>query len=273
MAAAAKGVSVDYSASLSEDAPAKRGQRTAGRGRKVIAFLVGGVVLGVLTVGAAALWLDTASGHQYVTRQINDMEFANGLDIHIGSIDGNIYKTPVLRRIILSDRDGVFATVSEAQVVWDSFQLGTRHLDIKSANLRGGELLRLPNFTSNQASSGSFLTIDRIDIGQFESPQMQVTVPHGREIISTDITGAAHIDGAYWKGRISVRTEVANSGQPKDVIELKGSGNFGLTDLAVDGSIRAGANGLVAGFTGKAVPVQATLEDSNSLGPLEPIFD
>jgi translocation and assembly module TamB len=260
-------------ASPTEDRQTNPSQRKARRLRKALAWSAGGILFSALTAGTGLLWLNTNSGHQFVARQISGLEFANGLHVHVGSIGGNIYGRPTLRRIVLSDRKGVFAKIREAQIVWRSLYLAGRHLDIESTNLRGVELLRLPELVSNSHSERSVFAVDRIDIANFESLQMLVTIGNGGEIISTDVSGAAHIDGNRWNGKIGVRTEDADSGQPKDVIDLKGSGNFALTDLTVDGRIRASANGLIAGFTGKAVPIQATFEDSNSLGPLEPIFD
>jgi translocation and assembly module TamB len=76
----------------------------------LLLILVGGYV-----------WLDTRSGHAFITRQLAGFTMENGLNIRVGRIEGSIYGGAVLKDVRFRDPKGDFARSPEIRLDWNPF--------------------------------------------------------------------------------------------------------------------------------------------------------
>ncbi len=81
--------------------------------------LLGGIVgfLLVLTV-AVGFGVDTDAGHRFIVDRIGELKPSSGLRIHIGRIDGSIWRHARIRDLRLSDPQGLFLEAPSVQLDW-----------------------------------------------------------------------------------------------------------------------------------------------------------
>ncbi|MEL0253584.1 MAG: translocation/assembly module TamB, partial [Novosphingobium sp.] len=110
----------------------------------------------ILVVAAAALLLaalfvlDSSLGHRLVADRIAAMTPGSGLRIEIGRIDGSIYGAAKLRDIRVSDPEGVFLTVPEAELDWRPLAWLKTGLDVRLLALHRGVLRRAPRLRPSE---------------------------------------------------------------------------------------------------------------------------
>ncbi len=95
-------------------------------------------------IGAGALLLDTDAGHRLIADRVAQIAPKSGLKVQIGRIDGSIYGKAVLRDVTLSDPEGAFLSVPEAELDWRPLAWLNNQLDIRDLTARRGTLLKLP---------------------------------------------------------------------------------------------------------------------------------
>ena len=80
---------------------------------------LGGIV-GLLLVLAAGIGfgIDTDAGHRFIVDRIADLKPSSGLRIHIGRIDGSIWRHARIRDLRLSDPQGLFLEAPSVQLDW-----------------------------------------------------------------------------------------------------------------------------------------------------------
>jgi translocation and assembly module TamB len=131
--------------------PPRKGavRRLLGWGR---GLLLAGLLLVLAMAGAVAV-LDSSLGHRFVADRIAAIVPASGLEIRIGRIDGTLFSAMSLHEVVLSDPEGRFMVVPEAELDWRPlawFGLDPRSglfqgLDIRQLILKRGTLLRAPH--------------------------------------------------------------------------------------------------------------------------------
>ncbi|NBC89204.1 MAG: hypothetical protein GVX90_06920, partial [Alphaproteobacteria bacterium] len=79
------------------------------RARRAVRWLA--IALGALAVLAAIalIGINTPPGKDLIKRQVEGLEFENGLEIGIGRLEGSLYGNLVIRDLALRDPQGVFA--------------------------------------------------------------------------------------------------------------------------------------------------------------------
>lgn len=107
-------------------------------------WLIGGLLAVLLVVGTALIWLNTPYGKAWIVDQIAGVAPASGLQVKIGSIEGDIYGEAVLRDVTLLDPEGAFLTLREVELDWHPILWLVNGLDIDTLIARDGTLLRLP---------------------------------------------------------------------------------------------------------------------------------
>jgi translocation and assembly module TamB len=104
------------------------------------------IILSLLVALAAAflIWLNSDSGRRFIVERINGLELASGLKINIERIDGNIWSDVTVHGLTLSDPQGAFLAVPQAQVDYNlmSYLRGS-HIDIELLNIPEATLARL----------------------------------------------------------------------------------------------------------------------------------
>jgi translocation and assembly module TamB len=236
--------------------PAPETGRSASWPRRIAIGIA--VVLGAIIalLAIAYVWLDSDSGRRFVAKQIAGMEFENGLNIGIGSIEGSLYGEMRLRDVTLRDPEGVFASSPLVRVDWRPFAYLDNHVDIRALIVPQMRLRRLPRFRETPPSNEPLLPDIDIDIARMELRRIDV---------DPAVTGQRHRAALNGKVHIADRVAVvsargATTGGPglaggeRLVLDLRAVPERNRLDLTL--ALDAPANGLLAGLTGVAQPMQ-----------------
>jgi len=80
---------------------------------------LGGIVALLLFVAAGiGFGIDTDAGHRFIVDRIGELKPSSGLRIHIGRIDGSIWRHARIRDLRLSDPQGLFLEAPSVQLDW-----------------------------------------------------------------------------------------------------------------------------------------------------------
>ena len=220
-----------------------------------------GVFLGLVVVLLAAgyLWLDSSSGRRFVAKQIGAMEFENGLIIDVGAIEGSLYGKMQLRDLKLRDPSGVFASSPLVEVDWRPFAFINSHVDVRSLVVPQMRVLRLPAFTETPVTDEPLLPDLDLDIAEMQLRRVD---------FDPAVTGQRH--RASLAGRVQIADRVAVvtaragtvagegfAGGETLVLDMRAVPETNTLDLTFD--LNAPAQGLVAGLTGIAEPMQLSV--------------
>jgi len=152
------------------EAPAPRRQRRW-LGYTVLTLLVALLITG----WAAVRWIDTEAGHRFLIRQIAGWQPASGLRVSVGSIEGRVFKSMVLRDVRFADPKGRFGRIERADLNWYPFGWLSNRLDIDRLHIHAADLTRLPQFVPGKARGSILpgfdirlaeLRIDRLALGE-----------------------------------------------------------------------------------------------------------
>lgn len=145
------------------------------RVRRWIGLAVLGLLLTLLIAGWAAVrWIDSDAGHRFIIRQIAGWQPVTGLRVSVGSIEGRVFKSMVLRDVRLADPKGRFARIDRADLSWYPLGWLSNRLDIDRLHIHAAELARLPQFVPSEARESILpdfdirlaeLRIDRLALG------------------------------------------------------------------------------------------------------------
>ncbi|GGB55309.1 translocation/assembly module TamB domain-containing protein [Blastomonas aquatica] len=221
-----------------------------------IAVLLGAIIA-LLAIGY--VWLDSSSGKRFVAKQISGMEFENGLVIDVGGIEGSLYGQMRLRDLKLRDPQGVFASSPLVNVDWRPFAFIGSHVDIRSLVVPQMRVLRLPAFNETPVTDEPLLPDLDIDIADMQLRRID---------IDPAVTGQRHRASLAGKVHIADRTAVINAragtsagrgfaGGETIVLDLRAIPESNTLDVTFD--LDAPAQGLIAGLTGVAQPMQLGL--------------
>ncbi len=138
---------------------------------------------------AAALVLDTSVGRRFLTEQLNDYEFANGLRIEIDEINGSIYGQNTLKGVRAYDPEGLFFETPEAELDWRPLAWLNNRLDIRKLIIKRGRLLKQPKFTVLDEDSPLLPGFD-ISIAKLKADNLIIeeAVAGRRQIANLDIS-------------------------------------------------------------------------------------
>ncbi len=207
------------------------------------------LVLVFITLAA----LNTSSGRDFVKDQIEAIEFENGLRINIGSLEGSLYSDLIVRDLTLSDPQGIFATLPEAELAWNPVAFVYGHIDVDALTAKTAVLSRLPQFAETAPSDAPLLPDYDIDIDRFEIGELVLEPAITGTKVIAKLSGDAHIaDG---------RAEVSFDGSSSagDTAELILDAVPQANKLDLDLKIKAPTNGVIAAFANLPAPLSATL--------------
>ena len=219
------------------------------------AALVAGLAV---ALGSFALWLDSASGHSFVARQIATYEFENGVSIRIGRIDGSLYNAALLKNVQIVDTRGPFAILPEVRINWHPLAYLRGEVAVDALSAREMRIARRPALQ---------LVPDR---GEPFLPNLDIRIDRlaiDRIILAQEIAATQQVVSLTGKARIADRRAVVTATARSDrgdrlAMTLDAVPDDNRFDMAFD--LAAPANGLVAGLTGRAVPIWATLGGKGS---------
>ncbi|MCP1468750.1 translocation and assembly module TamB [Sphingobium sp. OAS761] len=169
-------------------------------------WVAGVLALLVAIVAAALVWLDTTGGHRFLAGRIAAIRSASGLRIHVGAIEGSIYRKAVLRDLALSDGKGVFLDAPRVELDWWPFAWLSNRLDIDRLTIPRATLHKLPRLNPTQRR-GAILPGFDIRLMQFSVGRLDIAAPvTGRPQVAT-IAGKADIRGGRAVIDLSARTQ------------------------------------------------------------------
>ncbi|WP_347303340.1 translocation/assembly module TamB domain-containing protein [Croceibacterium sp. TMG7-5b_MA50] len=230
-----------------------------------IAKWVGIVLLAlVVLIAAVLLSINTGPGKRFVVRQIEALEFENGMQIGIGRIDGSIYGRMTIRDLAISDPQGVFVSSPEVAVDWRPFAFVNGHIDVRALTSPLITLARLPQFNETPPSDAPLLPdydidVDTLRIGRFVA---EAPVSGQRRIVGMD--GEVHIaDG---------RAQVDFNGRTIGGAGISGGDTVALVldavpednKLDIDLDLNAPAGGVIAAMAGLTDPLRVQVNGRGS---------
>ena len=213
-----------------------------------IARALGLALLALVALVLVALWaIDTGPGHRLIADRIATLRPSSGLGIHIGRIDGSIWRRATLRDVRLYDLDGRFFEAPEIALDWHPTRWAENRLDIDRLAAPLVELDRLPRLAKGKPGPilpgfdiriGS-LAIDRLRLGRAVAGRAQTL----RVAARADIRHRRAIIGLRLGSTAGDRVALDLDAQPDgDRFHLAG---------AIDGP----AGGAIAGLLGTRHPL------------------
>lgn len=223
-----------------------------------------GIALAALLILAAGflLWLTTDYGRRFVVNQINQVETASGLKVHVDGIDGSLFGAMRLRGLTLADPRGAFFSAPIADMDYRPFAYLRSHIDIRSLDIPAARLSRLPALRPGDPNAPTLPDID-LDIGRFHV---------GRLAVDPAVAGRRHLVSLGGSASIANgRAQLALDGGTISAPGLAGGDRLNLRLDAVPdqnrldiGLLAQGpADGFIAGLIGTR---QAVAADVNGAG-------
>lgn len=221
-----------------------------------LAVLVGSIVA---LLAIAYVWLDSSSGKRFVAKQIEGFEFENGMSIGIGAIEGSLYGEMRIRDLTLRDPKGVFASSPLVELDWRPFAFIGSHVDIRSLIVPQMRLRRLPTFNETPPTNQPLLPDLDIDIANLQLRRIDIDAPVTGQRHRASLNGKVHIADrtAVVSARAATTAGAGFAGGESAVIDLRAVPETNTLDLTF--RLDAPAEGLIAGLTGIAQPMQLDL--------------
>ncbi|MBV9883042.1 MAG: translocation/assembly module TamB domain-containing protein [Sphingomonadaceae bacterium] len=220
-----------------------------------------GAALGaiLLAIGAFLLWLNTDPGRRFVVGQINAIETASGLRIHVDRIEGSVFGEMRLIDVNVFDAQGIFFHANEADVDYRPFAYFRSHIDVRTLDIPEALLLRRPAFRPSTNPNGPLLPDIDMDIGHLHI---------GRLLIEPAVTGRPHLLSLDSRIKIAdrraqiglnARTVVAHGYAGGDRVILNLDAVPDSNRLNIGLAVRGPADGFVAGLIGSDQAVAARI--------------
>ena len=231
------------------------------RGRTVLKWI--GIVLAglVALVAILLLLLNTGPGKRFIIGQLEGMEFENGMEIGIGSIDGSIYGEMVIRDLEVRDPQGVFLTSPRVTVDWRPFAFINNHVDVRSLTSPLVTLQRLPEFRETPPSTDPLLPDLDIDVNRLRVERFvaEAEVTGERRVLS--MAGEVHIADRRAQVQLAATTlgEAGSgvAGGDRLMLELDAVPEENRLDIEL--ALDAPGDGVIAALTGLDRPLAVRL--------------
>jgi translocation and assembly module TamB len=221
-----------------EDSPPARRRRVWG---KRLGWALALLITPLLLVAG---FFATPIGKRFIADQIAAVAPASGLRFSVGRIEGDIYRTALLRDVRVSDPEGVFLTIPEVALDWRPLHWLWSGLDVREVTARRGRLMRLPELLPGDPDAPVLpdfdIRVDRLEVDNLVLAPGVATDEAERvnALIKVDIReGRALVDA---KAQLGARDRIA--------LLLDAEPDGDRFDLAAD--YRAPAGGVLAGLAG-----------------------
>ena len=214
----------------------------------------------VLVIAALLLGINTSPGKRFLVRQIEAFEFANGMKIGIGRIDGSIYGQMVIRDLTVADPRGVFVTSPEIQVDWRPFAFASSHIDVRSLTSPLVTLQRLPAFNETPPSDEPLLPDYDIDVNTLRVQRFIAEAPVSGERRVVGMDGEVHIADGRAQVEFDGRTIAGQGIAGGDTVDLVLDAVPEENRLDVRLDLNAPAGGVIAAMAGLTDPLRVQVD-------------
>ncbi|RST31253.1 hypothetical protein HMF7854_10695 [Sphingomonas ginkgonis] len=226
---------------------------------RIAKWVLGLVVALLLLAGIVLVGVNTDPGRRFVAQRIGGLQFANGMKIGVGRIDGSIYGAMTIHDFSLSDPKGVFFRAPLVELDWRPFDYLHKHLDVRSLTAPTATLARLPMFNVTPPSNQPLLPDLDITVGRLKVDRLVIERPVTGEQRIAFIDGRARIADR----RAQVALEAATAGVAGqaggDRLSLRLDAVPEANRLGLNASLDAPANGVLARIAGLTKPVRVQL--------------
>lgn len=222
-------------------APTPRRRAWDGRWQR---WLAGLLLTLVLIVAAAVAWLDTSGGHRFLATRIATIKSSSGLRIHVGAIEGSIYRKAVLRDLILSDPRGKFLEAPRVELDWWPFAWLSNRLDIDRLVIPRATLHKLPRLNPTERR-GPILPGFDIRLMQFSVGQLDIAPGITGRAQRATMAGDADIRGGRAIIDLSARTLDGS-----DALTIALDSRPDKDRFALDVTVNAPKTGVLAAMAG-----------------------
>lgn len=205
--------------------------------------LLTAVLLLLAGLGALFVILDSSIGHRFVIDRIAEVTPGSGLRVKIGRIDGSLFGTSTLRDVVLSDPQGRFMTIPEAELDWRPLSWLRKGLDIRTLVLHRGTLWRTPKMNPGDPNAPILPNFD-IRIDRFELDNLTLAKGIVGERRRIDVKARADIR----QGRALVDVTGKLGGRDRLVFHLDSEPDRDRFELG--GAYDAPKDGVLAGLSG-----------------------
>ncbi|HEY0270114.1 MAG TPA: translocation/assembly module TamB domain-containing protein [Sphingomonas sp.] len=220
--------------------------------------LLGGIV-GLLLVMVAAIGfgVDTDAGHRFIVDRIGEMKPSSGLRIHIGRIDGSIWRHTEIRDLRLSDPQGIFLEAPIVDLDWRPTRWLANRLHINSLSSDLVILKRLPRLRPSRPGA-PILPGYRIHIGALDVRLRLEPGIAGKDRRLVRIVGKADTGN----GRAVIGLRAASSAGDKAIFALDTEPDRNLFDL--DARLLSPGDGVVPGLFGSKKPMSVLVDGAGN---------
>lgn len=200
---------------------------------------------------AALVVLDSSLGHRLVADRIAALAPGSGLRIEIGRIDGSIYGAAKLRDIRVSDPEGVFLTVPEAELDWRPLSWLKTGLDVRLLALHRGTLRRAPRLRPSEDTNQPILPDFDIRVDKLVVDNLTVSEALAGRKRRVDVVAKADVRG----GHAIVNVNGVFGGKDRVVFVLDSEPDRDKFDLRL--AYDAPRDGVIAAMIGAKKDVRA----------------
>lgn len=157
-----------------------------------------GIALGVIVFMAVCMFaatlmtLNTGWGRSQLAAVVDDLEGVN-----LASIEGNLFGDITLTGLALTDEDGIWLSLPEAQISWSAWSLLQRRVTVRDIQIPLVTVLRAPKASATQPNAEPFELTDITDqpvsvvLQNLEIQTIAWKAPSGRrDSITAAATGA-----------------------------------------------------------------------------------
>jgi len=224
-----------------------------------------GIGIGILLLLVAGLYfgINTELGRRYVAKQINNLEFASGLDIDVGRIEGSLYGELIIHDIALKDPKGTFFTAPRAELDWRPFSYFRNHVDIRELTIPTAHLRRAPELRPGDPNAPTLPDMD-IDVGRLRIGRLLVEPPVTGQRHLMTIDGSARISDGRAQVTANVQALQARGFAGGDRLALRLDAVPDANRFDIDARLQAPAGGFVARLAGLDKPLVAAVSGQGS---------
>lgn len=218
---------------------------------------VAAIVLGLVALVAIVIFgINTGPGKRFVAKQIEALEFENGMKIRVGRIEGSLYGQMTLHDLSVRDIKGEFLFSPEIHIDWRPFAYLSNHVDVRSATAERMILRRLPEFNETPPSDAPLLPDLDIDVNRFKIDRFIAEPPVSGELRIAAIDAEVHISDGRAQINANGGTVAAQGAKGGDRFKLLLDAVPASNRLAIDLDLNAPADGMIAALGGLTQPLQ-----------------
>ncbi|MBA3520850.1 MAG: hypothetical protein H0T75_25150, partial [Rhizobiales bacterium] len=161
-------------------------------------------IIGAAAITAGAAFAQSGVEQSRFVRFLERMISAPGRQVDLVGFRGAFSSNPTAQKITVSDRDGVWLEIEDAEAVWTRRALFRRRLDIGSITAERVRLLRRPAGAETAADEGSSGLPVSIKIDSFRLPEVTVAagIAGGEARLSAE--GSAEMTGEAIAARLAL---------------------------------------------------------------------